>query len=274
MALFILLYRKFETTIFIMNSEEVKPKLKKGSMCSVSGNKYEKDIHSILVLCKINENSFNTQNEKELGGSSATNDIVCNYQSIGDIGVEVKIHTTPDWMQCSIKYNKDLLRWEGSEKGKIPLNSRVLFNELLNNTSLFGGLLPPFLEKKMTYNEWKDIKKNNPLWKDHYITIPDNTIQKMYRAKGCQYIQISNYGLYHLGEDVCGFQVPEFLIEQQLRIRIKIHSTCDKEGFCHLSITAACQPKKIKTLTKSPYSLDDQKKLPENLHYNELIVES
>lgn len=244
-------------------------KTKKGTQCSVSGGKYERQIHSVLIHCKLDDQPFSTQSEKELGGSTATNDLVCNYKAPNDIGIEAKICNTPDWMQCSIKYNTETSQWEGSERGKIPPHSRLLFNELLNNVSLFQGQVPPFVSRKMTYEEWKTIKKESNTWNDHYIPIPNNTIQKMYAAKGCQYIQISDYGLYHLGEDVCGFQVPEFTIDQQLRIRIKIHSTSDKGGFCHLSITAACQPIKIKNLTKSPYSLDDSQKLPSNLLYSQ-----
>lgn len=244
-------------------------KTKKGTQCSVSGGKYEQQIHSVLIHCKLDDQPFSTQSEKELGGSTATNDLVCNHKAPNDIGIEAKICNTPDWMQCSIKYNTETSQWEGSERGKIPPQSRLLFNELLNNVSLFQGQVPPFVSRKMTYEEWKTIKKESNTWNDHYIPIPNNTIQKMYAAKGCQYIQVSDYGLYHLGEDVCGFQVPEFTIDQQLRIRIKIHSTSDKGGFCHLSITAACQPIKIKNLTKSPYSLDDSQKLPSNLLYSQ-----
>jgi hypothetical protein len=91
----------------------------------------------------------------------------------------------------------------------------------------------------------------------------------LYKAKGCSYVQISDgYGLYHLGNDVCNFDVPLFNIEQRLRIRTKIHTRKDKKGFCKLSITIACQPKDIKTIPQSKYSLDDKDKLPLCLTYN------
>lgn len=61
------------------------------------------------------------------------------------------------------------------------------------------------------------------------------------------------------------FNVPEFIIDQELRIRTKIHTTKDKNGFCSLSVTAACKPKNITRLTKSQYSLDNIKKLPKSL---------
>jgi hypothetical protein len=88
--------------------------------------------------------------------------------------------------------------------------------------------------------------------------------------KECQYIQISDYGLYHLGNDVCNFNVPEFIIEQQLRIRTKIHSSKNKNGFCSISVIASCQPIDIKKLDKSPYSLDSIDMLPPNLLYKKI----
>ena len=74
--------------------------------------------------------------------------------------------------------------------------------------------------------------------------------------------QVSEKGLYHLGNDICNFNVPEFICEQQLRIRTKIHNKKNKKGYCDLSVIVACQPKNIKDLVISNYSLDDETKLP------------
>jgi len=66
---------------------------------------------------------------------------------------------------------------------------------------------------------------------DQYIDIPSDIISRLYKAKLCNYIQISNgYGLYHLGDNVCNFDVPLFNIEQQIRIRTKIHTRKNKKG--------------------------------------------
>ena len=47
------------------------------------------------------------------------------------------------------------------------------------------------------------------------INCPNDTIKKLYSEKDCNYIQISNKGLYHLGNDICEFNVAEFICEQQ-----------------------------------------------------------
>jgi len=48
---------------------------------------------------------------------------------------------------------------------------------------------------------------------------------------------------------------------------IKIDFIKNKKGFCTLSVTIACQPKNIKHLIKSKYSLDNKDKLPHSLIY-------
>jgi hypothetical protein len=238
----------------------------RGQSCSISGANYEKQIHDVLKKCFINGRLFNTQSENELGGSSAKNDIVCNFNSLNDIGIEAKKCNTPDWMQCSLRYNKINNQWSASNMGKNTVETQSIFNSLLQNINLFGGQIPVFLENNITHTDWKKIKSECDTWNDFYTSIPNDTIRRLYHAKGCQYIQISDgFGLYHLGEDVCNFGVPMFETEQQLRARTKIHKTENKEGFCDLSVTVACQPKNINFLPRSPYSLDDKNRLPPNL---------
>ena len=171
-------------------------------------------------------------------------------------------------MQCSIKFDESENNWIPSKKGKIPPKCREIFNELIKDLRIYDGNVPPFFAKSITHEEWLKIKRETDTWNDVYIEIPSNIITKLYLSKGCKYIQISDgFGLYHLGVDVCCFGVPLLDIPQQLRIRTKIHKRKNKKGFCSLSVTAACQPKKIKDLIPSRYSLDNKDKLPPNLFW-------
>jgi hypothetical protein len=257
-----------EQNLETKNKELIDFKKTKGSQCSVEGSKYEKTIHNLIKHCYINNKPFNTQKEDELAGSSSKNDIECNFITKNDIGIEVKKYKTPDWMQCSIKYNKENKCWEAAKKGKNPSECGKMFDELINGKNLYDGEIPPFMERPITHEEWVELKKKTKKWDDTYIDIPSDYISKLYQAKGCNYIQISNgYGLYHLGNDICGFNVPLFNIEQQLRIRTKIHKRKNKKGFCNLSITIACQPKDITNLNPSKYTLDDVNNLPTSLIY-------
>lgn len=238
----------------------------KGSGCSISGKKYELEVYNIVKKCKLNNNDFNIQKENELGGCSFKNDIECIMNHI-KIPIEIKKYKTPDWMQCSLKYDYMSKKWMGCLKNKIPEKSKKIFEELVSPIKLFNGKIPPFMLKDITHNEWLQIKTETNDFNDTYLECPNNTIKKLYSEKGCFYIQISNKGLYHLGNDICEFNVPEFICEQQLRIRTKIHTTKNSRGFSKLSVTISCQPKNIKDLPESNYSLDNISRLPVNLIY-------
>ena len=121
--------------------------------------------------------------------------------------------------------------------------------------------------KDITHEEWLKIKSETNDFNDIYIDCPNDTIKRLYRNKGCSYIQLSEKGLYHLGNDICDFKVPVFICEQQIRVRTKIHERKNKRGFCKLSVTIACQPKNINNLVNSDFSLDNKAKLPNNLVY-------
>lgn len=241
-----------------------------GRLSSVYGKKYELEIYNIVKKCKLNGNKFNTQNEYELGGCSSKNDLECNMNYINDVSIEIKKAKSPDWMQCSLKYDNINKKWMGSPKNKIPESSKKIFEEFITTTTLFNGNIPPFMLKNITHEEWINIKKETNDYKDMYIDCPNTTISRLYSEKSCKYIQISGNGLYHLGNDVCDFKVPEFICEQRIRIRTKIHTRKNNNGFCNLSVIIACQPKHIKKLENSEYSLDNHLKLPKNLIYSDI----
>ena len=257
----------------------------KGANCSKEGKKYELEIYNILKNCTYNNISFNTQLPNQLGGCSSENDLVCNYYNKENdknykIGIEVKKLNAPDWMQCSLIYDNILNKWTTNLKNKIPLNAKKIFEELLqkiqinsssnidpkiNNNPLFNNKIPPFLTQNLTHDEWLKIKSETTDFNDIYINIDNNIIKNLYKEKDCHYIQISKKGLYHLGEDICSFNVPEFDCKQELRIRIKIHARKNFKGICKLSVMMSCKPKNINSLKASNFSLDNINKLPVNL---------
>lgn len=243
--------------------------IKKGDRCSINGKKYELEIYNIVKKIKLNGNDFNTQRDDELGGCSFKNDIECNMNTERDVSIEIKTLNTPDWMQCSLKYDNINNKWIGSSKNKIPIASKKIFEDLISTYTLFNGNIPPFMLKDMTHEEWIKTKKETTDFNDCYLDCPNDTIMKLYSEKNCSYIQISKKGLYHLGNDICDFKVSAFICEQRLRIRTKIHKRQNTKGFCKLSVTIACQPKNINTLVNSEYSLDDPIKIPPNLVYDE-----
>jgi hypothetical protein len=237
----------------------------KGSGCSASGTAYERQIAAVCRSAKSphNELPLCSQTDAELAGSGAGIDIKLNWRSVGDIGVEAK-RPTPDWMQMKLIKSADG-SYVGVAGGKIPEASRLIFNAVLASLTLFGGKTPPFLLGDITYSDWTKLKAASTDFKDVYIPCGSDTIAALYKAKGCQYIQVAGKGLYHTGIDVCDFGVPAFVCDQQLRVRIKVHTRSTARGFASLSITAAAQPVSLSLLTASPYSLDSTGKLPLSL---------
>jgi hypothetical protein len=235
---------------------------KRGSLCSQEGNKYELLIHKhVLEVKHIDSNlRFNTQSREQLGGSSHNNDLECNFKNWFDIGIEIKKMNTPDWMQTVMMYDNN--RWDVSQSGKISLECREIFRLIMYNhfDNVFEGKFPKL--KGITYDEWL-LEKHK--FKDEYYECPDDTISKLYAAKGCQYIQISSKGLYHLSSDTCQFGTPLFSCPQKLRIRIKVHCKKNSKGLACLSVMLSCLPKKITDIKPSPFSLDNRYKLPKQL---------
>jgi hypothetical protein len=280
--------KKIIKTVHKTLHKSVQKIVNKGANCSKEGKKYELEIYNILKNCTYNNIIFNTQLPNQLGGCSAENDLVCNYYDKDHnkkykIGIEVKKLNTPDWMQCSLIYDNILNKWITNSKNKIPINAKNIFEELLQkiqNTNnfttinatvdarqLFNNKIPPFLTQNITHAEWLKIKSETTDFNDMYINIDNNIIKNLYKEKDCHYIQISKKGLYHLGEDICNFNVPEFDCKQELRIRIKIHARKNFKGICKLSVMMSCKPKNINSLKSSNFSLDTINKLPLNLIY-------
>lgn len=211
--------------------------VKKGSNCSKSGKKYENEVYEIIKHSPFVK--------EQGGGSSHAPDIKC----IDDKSIEVKKAFAPDWGQTVLKWKDN--NW---------FSNSDLFQKYANNLNMKP---PPFLENKITHEEWLKIKSD---YKDEYIDVDDDTISNYYREKGSYYIQASDgYGLYHTGEDVFNLGVPKFSVKQRMRVRVKVHSRSDNNGYAQLSVTAAFQPNNLKQLVKSPYSLDNKDKLPPNL---------
>jgi len=248
----------------------------KGALCSVRGKQYEVLNWNIMSKCWFQEERtgeddsrnvpFCTQPLSELGGSSCNFDLVGNFRGLCNVPIEVKKVRALDYVQMSLKFVDN--KWSGSARSKLPPECVAIFESFLKSATfpvLFGGVVPPFMVSPITHAEWVRAKSNTPDFNDKYVDCPDDTIKELYRAKGCKYIQISSKGLFHLGDDMCGFGVPEFLCPQRFRIRTKIHKRTLRSGYCDLSVTISCQPRDLKVLEASPFSLDNASTLPSNL---------
>lgn len=235
---------------------EIRAVVSKGARCSIQGRQYERDVADTCKLfgSPFMDIPFNTQTHEQLGGCTAKQDVYLNWMSQDDIGLEVK-RKTPDWMQMNIVPTENG-GWIPSTRCKIPVESRDVFCRFLQDV-VFP--VPPFLHRDITYAEWTECKS---VYKDKYYEVPSDTIADAYAAKKTHYIQLHGYGLYHTGVDVCNFGVPLFACQQYIRVRCKRHGKTDATGK-HIPssvMTSLCP--KLKTLPKSPFSLDNASMFP------------
>ena len=250
---------------------------KKGRNSHNSGKQYEIDILNILTKTYFNGNLFNIQTKSEIGKSD--NDLKCNYKKIRDLSIEIKKQKASDWVQCTLQYDQKDKIWKVSRKSRLPLECISIFEDFIanhvKNEDIFHGDVPPFQFQNIMHDDWLKLKESNKNFKDQYFRkdVPYNIISTLYSAKGCHYIQISNFGLYHLEKgDTLNLGVPPFRIKSKLRLRVKVHEKKKgPNGTAILNATLSFMPEKLspKILTPSKYSLDDPEKLPPLLVYQE-----
>ena len=229
----------------------------RGAKCSRKGKEYEIDVASVCKQLRspLLNIPLNTQHVSELGGcSSYRQDLILNFRELRDVGVEVK-RPTPDWIQMSIR-PLNHTEWCPTVRVHLPQDVQDMFLYTMRNIPFPA---PPFFTRSITHQEWNEVKH---MYKDMYYSVANDTIAKAYRAKRCQYIQLKGYGLYHTGEDVCGFGVPLFCCEQRVRVRCKRHGKKDVfNKHIPSSVMISFRPK-LSTLLHSPFSLDSVSNAP------------
>jgi hypothetical protein len=244
----------------------------RGKAASDSGKNYEENIHEFMKntffrKSKSENFKFNSQSVSELGCHSASaHDITCNSLSHDskNVGIEIKKANINDWVHCHLKYDPVTKTITCPNDNPV----RAIFHEIIvgNKVLPFSGNIPTFMKRgaKCTVGEWH---KENHLFPSTIISIPSDTIAKIYAAKGCSYIQISGIGLFHTGVDICNFGVPYFVCNQTLRIYIKNHG--GSGTLMNLSVSAAVQPASMPELRSatSRFSLDNPRRFPNKLIY-------
>lgn len=107
--------------------------------------------------------------------------------------------------------------------GKLILPQKdVLHRKILADRIPFNGRIPSFLSSKITYEEWLEEKEY--FHDESYIIKNSSFITEYYSSQGSQYIHFEDKGLFHTGNDVLQWGVPEFKCDIKVRIRCKQHS--------------------------------------------------
>ena len=243
------------TNVPAKNTQKPAPVKRMRSNPVINGLEYETKVANVCAKLSTPLDSPFCRKTKTAGCSSG-HDLVCRYAKL-PIPIEIK-HAIMEFMQCSIRPDENNC-WRSSGRNKIPDDAKLLFESIIADAVIFNGKIPPFFTTKMTYDEWVSLKKESTDFKDMYINCAKETISTLYHMKGCYYIQTPS-GLYHTGTDVCKFNVPFFECETRIRIRIKVHKTTPFTA----SVMCSAVPVN-KEIVISPFSLDDETKIPKNL---------
>ena len=235
------------------------PAVARGSRCSVSGRRYETHVWNIVQRCADVSGWVPLAGDGARlgGGSSHAHDLQIAWRG-QRVPIELKrSFKVPDWGQAILE-RRDDGRWAVKKDNPVIQSALDVWQQDAGEDVLWDGRTPSFLDNDITHATWLNEKH---AFKDAYLDVDSKAIADYYADKGVAYIQVGRgAGLYHTGEDVCGFGVPEFVCEQRIRIRIKVHTRKNKAGHCRLSVTAALQPARL--LPDSPYSLDSTATLP------------
>lgn len=217
--------------------------LSKGSACSTNGKRYEAHIQNMCTQLKYKNNTPLCVS-RETAGSSKNPDLVIQTDQGQQVFMEIKRGMVPDWGQSRLQ------KLEGTYVTASEIHNNILQSWQSHN-KLYDGRDLPFLDKHLFYEDWCRMKQS---FKDVYIDCSEHEISNFYRTKQVSYIQVYGKGLFHTGEDPCGFGVPYFSPKQRSRIRIKVHTKGDDTRSCKLSCTMSLQAMDLET---SPWSLDE-----------------
>ena len=179
------------------------------------GDKYEDKIANILIDKKILPKNY-----MRAGASDKTDiDFIHKNQNLN---IEIKADENADYGQKYLKWDKKN-KWFWVKKDNVT----EMYKEMkIIDTYIKSSFIP----RRFTINSQKitlgDKKYDQHQFERPEIEIPLKTLFEYYKQKNCYYIQIQNYGFYHLQKDTNSLGTKQFDGIIKLRLRAKtINST-------------------------------------------------
>ena len=202
------------------------------------GDAYEEKIFQICEKKKILAPNFNR------AGASGKSDIQILHKG-AVYNIEVKADQNADYGQKYLTWHK-ANGWEWSIEDEI--------------TNLYDGLnLRKLIDKSFIPNRFSkpkdkititDKKHDQKIFKKKNIPCPLNSLFIYYKNKGCYYIQLENYGFYHLEKYIANLGTKQFDGEIRLRLRAKTNHSKPIYKYSFLAVMKLY--KGTKKLSKEP----------------------
>lgn len=224
------------------------------------GFKYEKDILTLMKVHGYVSKNFLLQ--ETAGCDNTKPDLVLNLKG-KDLNIELKESIKCQAGGTSIRYANGVFKLVKDIKG---LDQNDIYNLLNDNKHHFDNMLKfheanniPFSTSK---KKWCESVEKGLLKKTNFsIKCDSSFIENHYNNKDTYYINIGKKGLYYMGKDIANLGVPKFKADVCLEIRLTRNgSKLNSKGERVCSSTLRVQSR-IKSLEKSPFSLENIKSL-------------
>ncbi len=190
------------------------PPESRGKIAFVKGGKFENELGAVLTSLYDKETKVPLLKEFTPSNTPSEEDDAVIMWKGKKVSIEAKNLGTSEGGQRAFVLTNDKLMIPD-----IPRN-RIHRACLPPNFLPFEGRIPSFKKGDISHDTWE---KEKEFFRDQRIRCSPTAIAEYYKMKGSSYIQIQGMGLYHTGEDVCGWGVPLFQCPTQVRIRCKTH---------------------------------------------------
>ena len=214
------------------------------------GDAYEYKIYDICQREKILPPNF------KRAGASDKSDIKILHKNV-EYNVEIKADENADYGQKYLRWEKDT-GWKWSIKDEITdlfdlINVKKFINKSFNPRKFSKT------REKITINDKKHDQKN---FERPDILCPIENLFTYYKNKDCFYLQLENYGFYHLEKDIANLGTKKFDGQISLRLRAKTNHSKPIYRYSFLAVM-----KLSKKPTKSDWDFEerDGRKFPKIL---------
>ena len=187
------------------------------------GNKGKEYENKIFKLCSQRGCIF--PGTSNAGGGSGAD--ICLIHNNQPLNIECK-SAGADWGQQSLKYFNGSWSWTKEDETTKYFDSIKIIDQI-DKDFVPKNAIP----LNLTSREWNkekekvigiDEKNHDQRGFDKpHLPLTLEPLTKFYNSKNCYYLQVSKYGLYHLGEDKFELGTPEFDGTIDFRFRAKMH---------------------------------------------------
>ena len=209
------------------------------------GDQYENDIFEVCKKKKI------LKKNSERGQASSNSDLIFVHQN-KEYNLEVKADLNADFGQKYLNWSIES-GWQWSKPDEVT--------DFYDQFNVIGLINNKFVPRKYTLDN-DQITEEDKIFDQRSFEKPNiecdiKGLYKYYKSKNCFYLQLENYGFYHLDSDIANLDTAQFDGTVSLRLRCKTNHSIPIHKY---SFLAVLKMKKKPTISK--FNLENDSKFP------------